>query len=137
MSFADSRSSWRHVGVTAIILASLACHTAKLVGTDEAVTSPRVSLTLSDQSVVVMYGPKIYGNKLVGFVNGKYQEFRTADVRALHVRKPDGARTAALVAAGVFGFAGFAWAIAGAGNSKAPNYCDAPEHVDEPICQSQ
>ena len=53
------------------------------------------------------------------------------------MRETSSARTAALVAAGVVGFAGFAWAIAGAGKSNNPDYCDAPEHVDEPICQSQ
>ena len=66
--------------LTLMILSALACHTTKVVGMDEAVASPRVSLTLSDQSVVVVYGPKIYGNKLVGLVNRIYQEIPTAKV---------------------------------------------------------
>jgi hypothetical protein len=96
-----------------------------------------VSVTLSDKSVVVLDDPKIYGNKLVGFVNGKYQEIPTANVQAAHVRETNGVRTAALVVAGAVGFAGFAYVITGAGNSKAPDYCDDPDHVDEPICQSR
>ena len=123
--------------LTVVALTSLACHTTKVVSLDQAPVWNSVSLTLSDQSVVVLYGPKLYGKKLVGFVNGIYQEIPTASVAEVHVRHTDGARTAALVAAGVLGFAGFAYAITGVGSkNKAPDYCDAPEHVDEPICQA-
>jgi hypothetical protein len=118
-----------------MILSGLACHTMKVLSLDQAAGRSSVSLTLSDQSVVVVDGPKIYGTKLVGFVNGIYQEIPTAMVKAVHVRETSSARTAALVAAGAVGFAGFAWVIAGAGKSDKPDYCDAPEHVDEPICQ--
>jgi hypothetical protein len=122
--------------LTLVILLSPACHTTRLVRMDEAIQSPRVSLTLNDQSVVVVDGPKIYGDKLVGWVHGVYQEIPTAKVKEAHVRETNGARTAALVVAGALGFAGFAYAITGAGKSNQPDYCDAPEHVDEPICQT-
>ena len=117
-------------------LASPACHVTRSVTLDQAPANSSVWLTLSDQSVVVVSGPKIYGTKLVGFVNGIYEEIPTAQVKEVHVREMNGARTAALVAAGAVGFAGFAYALAGAGKSDKPNYCDAPEHVDEPICQN-
>lgn len=122
-------------GLVLVVLASLACHTMKVVSIDQAASMRSVSVTLSDKSVVVLDDPKIYGNKLVGFVNGKYQEIPTAKVQAAHVRETNGPRTAALVVAGAVGFAGFAYVITGAGKSKTPEYCDDPEHVDEPICQ--
>jgi hypothetical protein len=128
------RASIRYVLTLAISTA--ACHTMRVVPLDQAAGMPSVSVTLHDKSVVVLDDPKIYGNKLVGFVNGKYQEIPTARVQAAHVRETNGARTAALVVAGAVGFAGFAYVITGAGKSKAPEYCDDPDHVDEPICQS-
>jgi hypothetical protein len=117
------------------ILAIIACHTTKVVRMDEGLASNRVWVTLQDQSIVELYGPKVYGNKLVGYVSGRYQEYPTAQVKEMRVRQPAGARTAALVVAGMVGFGGFVYALAGVAKSpKAPDYCDAPEHVDEPIC---
>jgi len=124
-------------GLSLVMLSTLACHTMRVIPIEQAAGIPSVSVTLSDKSVVVLDDPKIYGNKLVGFVNGKYQEIPTAKVQTAHVRETNGARTAALVVAGAVGFVGFAYVITGAGKSKAPEYCDDPDHVDEPICQSQ
>jgi hypothetical protein len=125
--------------LTLTILSSPGCYKTKLVGIDQALASRRAWLTLSDQSVVLVYGPKIYGNKLVGFVEGKYQEFPTADLKEARVREPDGARTAALVAASVLAVGGFTYALLPKGSSYAlpPDYCDAPEHADEPMCEGQ
>lgn len=119
-----------------VILASPACYRTKAISVADARADTRAWLTLSDQSVVLVYGPQIYGKRVVGYVDGKYEEFLIADVTAVHVREVDGARTAALVAAGALGFAAFAYALTGTSKSSPPDYCDAPEHVDEPICQS-
>ena len=120
--------------LTLALLSGPACYTTKVVRIDQALGSNRVWVTLQDRSVVELYGPQIYGNKLVGYVGGKYEEYLTAQVKEARVRQLAGARTAALVTAGVVGFAGFAYVITGAGKSKVQEYCDAPEHVDEPIC---
>jgi hypothetical protein len=122
--------------LTLIVLACLACHTTKVVSLDMAPASNPVWLTLSDQSVAVVFGPKIYGNKLVGFVSGKYQEFPVADVKEVHVREPARGRTMALVAAGVVGFAAALYAAAGKLHSGSDTHitdiCD--EEPDNPIC---
>jgi hypothetical protein len=123
--------------LTVVILSSIACHSMKVLSLDQAPGRSNVSLTLTDQSVVVVDGPQIYGNKVVGFVKGIYQEIPIARVKEAHVRETNGARTAVVVVAGTLGFVGFVYAITGAGKSNKPDYCDAPEHVDEPICQSQ
>jgi hypothetical protein len=120
-----------------MILSSPACHNMKVVSVNQTTGWSSVSLTLSDQSVVVVDGPQTYGNKLVGFVKGRYREFSIANVKEVRVRQTNGARTAALVIAGAVGFVGFAYVITGAGDSNRSGYCDAPEHVDEPICQGQ
>ena len=118
------------------ILSSPACHTMRVVGMDEAVASSRVSLILSDQSVAVVYGPKIYGDKLVGFVDGKYREFPTSQVKEVRVRESARGRTAALITLGVAGFAAALYAAAGKLGSSSDTHvtdiCD--EEPDNPIC---
>ena len=92
----------------------------KVVGMDEAVASSRVSLILSDQSVAVVYGPKIYGDKLVGFVDGKYHEYPTAQVKEVQVRQSAGGRTAALIAVSVVAVGGVvAWGLSSLGTKGA------------------
>jgi len=118
-----------------LILSGAACHTMKSVPLDKGLASDRMWVTLSDESVVVISGPKIYGDKLVGFVDGKYDEYPAADVRKVSVRESNRAGTAALLAAGLVGFVGFAYVITGAGDSDAPDYCDDPNNVNEIICQ--
>jgi hypothetical protein len=114
------------------ILSSPACHTMKVVGIDQAPASDRVSLTLSDRSVVVVYGPKIYGDKLVGFVDGKYHEFPTAQVKEIRAREPAPGRTTALIAASVVVVGGFvAWGLSSLGTKGGftPDICDVePEN---------
>ena len=120
------------------ILSSSACYTTKRVSIDEGLGSPRVSLTLRDQSVVVVYGPKIYGNKLVGYVRGKYEEYPTAELTEARVRVLSGARTAALVATGVVAFGGFVYVLLGKGTYSLPSdYCAEPDHADDPQCEGQ
>ena len=117
------------------ILSNPACYRTKTISVAESRAGTRAWVTLSSQSVVLLYGPQIYGKRLVGYVDGKYEEYLISDIQSVHVRELAGARTAALIAAGTLGFVGFAYVITGAAKSNAPDYCDAPEHVDEPICQ--
>jgi hypothetical protein len=109
------------------ILSSPACHTMKVVGIEHAAASTQVSLTLSDRSVVVVYGPKIYGDKLVGFVDGKYHEFPTAQVKEIRARESAPGRTTALIAASVVVVGGVvAWGLSSLGTKGAstPDLCD-------------
>ena len=124
--------------LTLAILSSPACYTWKGVKVDEGLASPRVSLTLSDHSVVDVDGPKIFGSKVVGFVHGVYQEYPAANVKQAQVRVFSASRTAAVVAAGVVGFGGMVYALLGRGSDILPaDYCDMLEHLDEPICEGQ
>ena len=126
----------RGLALTLALLLSAACHRTKVVGLDQGLASERVWVTMKNESVVVLFGPKIYGNKLVGFVDGKYAEYLTANVTKVSVRESNRAGTAALLAAGLVAFAGFAYAITGSGGSRASDYCDDPNNVGEVICQT-
>jgi hypothetical protein len=118
-------------------VSTVACHTTKAVTVEMAPAKNPVWLTLNDQSVTILYGPQIYGNKLVGFVAGKYQEFPIDQVKELHAREPARGRTMALVAAGVAGAAVVLYAAAGhlhsAPDTHMTDLCD--ESPDDPSCQ--
>ncbi len=118
------------------ILSSQACYRTKAVTVADAPADTRAWVTLSDQSVVVVYGPQIYGPRLVGYVHGRYEEYLIADVKAVHVRQPDGARTAALATLGVLTAAGLAYWLAEGGSHEPPrpDICDTGEDPDNEIC---
>ena len=119
------------------LLSTSACHNLKPVTIDQAHASPRVWLTLSDRSVVVVDGPQIYGDKVVGFVMGRYAEFPTADVQKAQMPEPARTRTAALVAASVLAVGGIvAWTVSaqGSGAKPEPDPCDTGEPDIFEVC---
>ena len=120
--------------LTLVILSSLACYRTKAVSIADAPADTRAWLTLSDQSVVLVFGPQIYGKRVVGYVDGKYEEFLIADVKEVHVRQPDHARTAALATLGALTAAGLVYWLAAAGSQDPgrPNICD--EEPDNEVC---
>jgi hypothetical protein len=122
--------------LTLFVLSSVACHTTKTISVDMAPANNPVWLTLSDQSVEVVYGPKIFGTKLVGFVSGKYHEFPLTLISEVHVREPARGRTMALAALGMAGFAAILYAVAGNLHSGSDTHitdvCD--EDPENPIC---
>jgi hypothetical protein len=122
----------------AAVLAALtgaACHTMKVVSLDQVPASDQAWVTFHDKSVVMVAGPKLMGTKLVGFVNGKYDEFPAANVKQVVVRRPAHGRTLALVAAGVVATGGILYAVTGVGKSgdmMLQDLCD--EDPDAPAC---
>jgi len=108
----------------ATALSSAACYTMRPVTLDEVgrLRPGQIRATRDDQSVVVVYNPQVFGNKLVGFVNGKYQEMRVADLNQFRMRTPARGRTAALIVGGALGIATFAYLITSSGNYSNP--CD-------------
>lgn len=125
------------VALTLMVLSTISCHTTKTFTVEMAPAKNPVWLTLSDQTVAIVYGPKIYGDKLVGFVDGKYQEFPIDDVKEVQAREPARGRTMALVAAGVVGGAVLLYVAAGhldsATDTRLSDLCD--EQPDDPACQ--
>jgi hypothetical protein len=124
-----------------LAVASAACKTMRTVALDQVnLLHPESAVvTESDQSVVLMYEPKVVQDTLVGFV-GRYRE-KVPSARVNHVRVKTAApvRTALLVAGLTVGFAGFVFLATGTGQSAVivsstgpAGYCDIDP--DQPIC---
>jgi hypothetical protein len=115
----------RPITVGLLIFATLsgaACHTMRPLTLDELqnIRPAQVWVTRADQSVVVVAGPQVLNERLVGFVDGKYQVMPAADVTKVVMRKRSGGRTAALVAAGALGFAAMAAVLSAGDNYVNP-----------------
>ena len=110
-------------GVLLAALASAGCYTMKPVALEGlgSVPSGRVWVTRADQSTVIVDGPRVLENKLVGFVDKVYQEMPTADVTQVMARRLVPARTTALVGAGLVGIVATIALIQGSG--QAPDPC--------------
>lgn len=115
---------------------SAACKTMKPVTLDQLnVMKPdRAWVTEGDESVVLVEGPQLVGDTLVGYVNGKYEEIPTAQFKQVVVKKAATTRTVLLVSAIAVGFGGMAYAMTGGGGSNkyTPDYCE--EHGEDPGC---
>ena len=119
-------------------LASVACKTMKSVTLDQlnALRPDRAWVTQSDQSVVLLYDPKVVGDTLVGYVGRHYEELPSADLKHLVVQTPAPARTALLAVGIAAGLGGFFVAVAGGGSSQLQNATsgDCDKHPDNPGC---
>jgi hypothetical protein len=110
--------------LTATMFLSAACHTMRPVALAEldAIRPAQVWVTRADQAVVVVSGPQVLNDRLVGFVNGRYQVMPAADVTRVLMRRPARARTAALIAAGAVSVSAMAVLVSGQGTYRNP--CD-------------
>jgi hypothetical protein len=120
-------------------LASAACKTMKPVTFDQlnAMKPPRAWVTSNDQSVVLVSGPQVVGDTLVGYVNGTYEEMPRAQLKQVVVQAPAGTRTALLVGVITVGLGGFVYAITGSGGNGGrtqSDFCD--KHPDDPSCNN-
>lgn len=106
----------------AAALASAGCYTMKPVALENlgSVPSARVWVTRADQSTVIVDGPRVLENKLVGFVEKVYQEMPTADVTRVMARRMAPGRTTAVVAAGLVGVVATIAIISGSGGAPDP-----------------
>jgi hypothetical protein len=122
-------------------LATAACKTMRTVTLDQVnLLEPESAVvTESDQSVVLMYEPKVVRDTLVGYV-GRYREkVPSARVNKVRVHAAAPARTALLVAGLTVGMTGFIVLVGGTGQSAVivsttgpAGYCDIDP--DQPIC---
>lgn len=77
----------------------------------------RVWVTRTDGAVVVVNGPQVFGDSLVGFVNGEYAEMPLGQVRQLLARQPARGRTALLITASAAVAAGLIYIFRAVGPS--------------------
>ena len=114
------------------MLSTAACHTMRPVALEQlgAIRPGQVWVTRTDQTVVLVSGPQIVNNRLVGFVNGEYQVMPAADVKQVLMRRPATARTATLVAAGAAGAAALVALLSSNGRYNDP--CSVASSECEP-----
>ena len=122
-------------------LASAACKTMKSVTLDQLnVLGPdRAWVTESDQSVVLMYEPKVVGDTLVGYIGRRHEKLPSAGLKQLRVQTSAPTRTVLLAVGSTAGLIGFLVAVAGSGQSQAPSASsgapgDCSKHPEQPIC---
>jgi hypothetical protein len=108
----------RHVLLVAA-LASTACTAKRFVTLDQLKDlGPDLAwVTGSDQSVVLMYEPKVVRDTLTGYVGRHREKVPTARVHQVRVQTSAPARTALLVAGLTVGVTGFLVFVAGSGQS--------------------
>jgi len=94
----------------------------------EAHSPGAVWITKTDNSVVVLAGPKVLGDTLGGFVGRDYVEIPLSSVQSLSARRPAKGKTALLIGASVVAAGGIAYAILNS-NSHSTNIaeCQSPE----------
>ena len=118
-------------------VASAACKTMRNVALDQVnFLQPESALvTGSDQSIVLMWEPKVVRDTLVGYVGRHREKVPSARVNNVRVQTSAPVRTALLVAGLTVGVTGFLVLVAGSGPSAPivsstgpPGLCDiAPE----------
>jgi len=121
----------------ATTLSSAACQTMRPIALDElgAMRPALVWVTRADQSVVIVSGPRVFGDTLVGYVDGEFEEMPAADLKQIRMKQRARGKTAALIAAGAVGAAAMAYMIFNTGNYVDPGTnLDCDEDPDKPGC---
>ena len=86
--------------IAATLVAS-ACHTMKPLTWSEleGLRPNRAWITHEDDRVVQVSGPQVYGDTLVGYMDGAFREVPTATIKQVVVKRPARAKTIGLIAA--------------------------------------
>jgi len=118
--------------LAAFALSSVACHTMRPVTLDQlgAMRPAQAWVTRADQSTVIVSGPQTFGDTLVGYVNGQFEEIPVASLQKIVVRRRASGKTAALIAAGAVGIAALAAALSSSGDYRNP--ADRLDCEDDP-----
>lgn len=112
----------RSAAAVAAALFATGCHTMLPTTIGEVGTARpgQVWVTRSNDSVVVVATPKVFGDTLMGYIEGQFEELPASDLKHLQVKRIAKGRTAALVTAGVIGTATTLYLISGAGDYEDP-----------------
>lgn len=122
--------------VATVVLGSLtvsavACHRYMLVARPLdfiATQKPaQVLVTRTDGTTYSITGPQVFGDTVVGYVNGQYQQINFNTPGQVRVRSAARAQTALLIGMGVVGLAGIVYLVTGSfgsGRSDGMMACD-------------
>ena len=123
-------------GLIAATLAATACHTMTPLSWSElnALRPGHVYVTRTDQSVVEMSGPQVFGDSLVGYINGVFEELPTAEIRRVAIKRPARAKTIALIAGSTAAAAAIAVWMASVGDPDPKAAVDCNDVPLDPLC---
>ena len=128
-------------GALLAAIAGPSCTTMKSPTLDQlrSLGPDQVWVTESDQSVVLVYEPKVVGDTLVGYIGRHRTKLPSAGIQRLRVREPAPTRTALLAVGLVAGFSGVLVAVSGDGPSQIQGpsnggSADCFKHPDQPGC---
>lgn len=127
------RTGWMRAIVLAGMIAPLsACFTMRPVATPQefipSARPDRIWVTRTDNSRLMIEGPRLIGDTLVGWVRGQYQEILLPQTRWMSVRQPAPKRTAFLIAGSVVIGAGLLYVLAGKGLGGGPSTGEDPSN---------
>jgi hypothetical protein len=124
----------------ALAVFSVGCHRMTQVPAPikyiEGAKPSRIWVTRPGGDTFIVDGPQLFGDTLVGYINGEYREVEFEGSERVVVRQPARTRTAILVAAGIAGTAVFGYLISGVGTSGNPGAnTDCADDPDQPECE--
>lgn len=122
--------------VTAVTLAVAGCYKLQPVSLERLAVRepPQVWVTTTDFDVVLLENPKVFGDTLVGQVNGEYAELAPGQWQAVRMRTQDKAKTLALVGGTVVGIGMAALLFSGTGGSSSSNFPRCQDEPTDPNC---
>jgi hypothetical protein len=88
----------------------------------------RIWVTRADNSKIVLDGPRLLGDTLVGWFRGNYQEILLPETRWITVREPAPRRTLLLAASFAGVGAGVLYMLAGSGPSGSGSQTEDPSN---------
>lgn len=118
-------------------LSSLACHAMRPVTFDQlgALRPSQAWVTRADQTTVIVSGPQTFGDTLVGYVNGQFEEIPAATLQKIVVRRRSSGKTAALLVGGALGVAAIAYMVSSSGLFNDPQaLLDCEDDPYQPGC---
>lgn len=115
-----------------LLVTVLGCTTLQPVATPRefiAIKRPeRIWVLRADSSKIVLDGPRLIGDTLVGWYRGHYQELLLPEARQITVREPAPRRTLIVAAGAVIVGAGLLYILSGAGPSGAGPQTEDPSN---------
>ena len=100
-----------------VILSVPACKTMRTSSMTSVGTAHRAWVTLPNQTVVEVSGPKVINDTLVGYVGGEFKEIPATDVKQIRVKEWNRGKTALVSVLGLTAFGAAAYAITSSGKS--------------------
>jgi hypothetical protein len=124
-------------GLMAVLLAATACHTMQPLTMEELNTLRPQHAWVTDEnsSTFMISGPQVFGDTVVGYVEGRFRELPGSDLKQVAIRRPDRKKTIMLAVASTAAAVGVGVIISGTGLFGRTPGTDCNDVPDAPECQ--